>query len=92
MNITASHINRILVQADIEGLIAAGAPEDEYIAEAGQVAEAISELAEGQLNYDVLLSIISLIWAQYFKLSPAEFELRLPIIRQTTEKILRLDA
>ena len=68
MNTSASHINRILVEEDIEGYIDFGAPEDEYDTEAVQISEAIMQLRPDQMTSENVLSIISLIWLENFEL------------------------
>ncbi len=62
MQITLSSIDHILVQEDIEGLIEAGAPVDEYQDEAAQIAAAINMLTEENFREDIVLAIVSTVW------------------------------
>ena len=83
-----SYINTLLIQEDIEGLIALGAPSDEYEAEARMIADAIAALSREQFNEENIVAIIALAWAT-FELSPDELGLRLPHIRNVARHIVR---
>ncbi|AEP09830.1 hypothetical protein [Micavibrio aeruginosavorus] len=71
---------------DIEGLIAQGAPSDEYQSEAEAIKVAIYSV-EGEVSADVVVAIMSLIWKDSFGLSDDDMVKRLPIIRRAAENI-----
>ena len=88
MRITTANINALLVQEDIEGLIDAGAPSDEYSDEAAQIAAALLQLDHEQLTEDIILSTVSLIWIKSFELSVQDMKLRIPALQRVTRLIL----
>jgi hypothetical protein len=59
-------IERILIEEDVEGLLALGAPADEYGAEATMVAAALSARRGSSLTQDVVSDIIARVWIQMF--------------------------
>lgn len=88
MDISLENIERILIEEDIEGLIEDGAPEDEYSSEAEDIAKALSEFTEEDINEDNVAKVISLIWAESFNLSDNELQQRLPAIRRVVQGVL----
>jgi hypothetical protein len=88
MRITTANINALLVQEDVEGLIDAGAPSDEYSDEAAQIAAALLLLNREQLTEDIILSTVSLIWLKSFELSEQDMKLRRPALERITRLIL----
>lgn len=81
------YVNSLLIAEDIEGLIALGAPLDEYVSEAKMIADATASLTADQFNEEHVIAIIALAWAT-FELSPDELELRLPSIVKVARNIL----
>ncbi|MCK9994005.1 MAG: hypothetical protein Dbin4_02525 [Alphaproteobacteria bacterium] len=90
MQITLSAIDTILVQEDIEGLIEAGAPRDEYQDEAAQIAASLGMLDPENFSEDNILAIVSLVWLKSFDLSEADMALRLAAFRRVTQAIAGL--
>lgn len=90
MSTLSRAIATVLLQEDIEGFIKAGAPTDEYMNEAAQVAAAIQLLDTEQRSLDNILAILAAVWVKNFEISTAEFELRLPGIRQAAQAIYQL--
>lgn len=88
MRITTADINALLVQEDVEGLINAGAPSDEYSDEAAQIAAALLQLDREQLTEDIVLSIVSLVWIKSFELSEQDMTLRIPALERVTRLML----
>lgn len=84
----ADEIQRIFRVADVEGLIADGAPDDEYDSEAVEVAEALAALKKEDLTEKNISAIISLVWARSFNRGEEEIEMRLPAFREIARKIL----
>lgn len=90
MHIALSAIDTILVQEDIEGLIEAGAPSDEYQDEAAQIAVSLGMLEPENFSEENILAIVSLVWLKSFDLSEADMALRLPALRRVTQAIAGL--
>lgn len=90
MKITSSQIDAIFQETDIEGLIAQGAPYDEYSSEAEFVASSLGALPQDSFSEEAIVAIISSIWAQTFNLAENELSLRLPDIRKAAGLILNI--
>jgi hypothetical protein len=90
MEMTWPDVNRILVHEDVEGLIQAGAPLDEYADEAAQIAAALSLSDRERLTEENVLSTVGMVWLKSFELSPEEMALRMPAVRRVTERIMAL--
>jgi len=88
MRITTANINALLAEEDVEGLIGAGAPSDEYSDEAAQIAVVLLQLEHEQLTEDIILSAVSLIWLKNFELSEQDMKLRIPALERITRLIL----
>lgn len=88
MNITIQFIDKLLQQADIEGLIQAGAPSDEYFSEAEIIYSALAELDKHEFIKKNVTSIVSKIWKESFNLGDSELLPRLPSIISLTESIM----
>lgn len=88
MRITTANINALLAEEDVEGLIEAGAPSDEYSDEAAQIAAVLLQLDHEQLTEDIILSAVSLIWLKNFELSEQDMKLRIPALERITRLIL----
>ena len=86
MNSFVTRINHILQQEDIEGLIEAGAPSDEYASEADAIAKMITNLSEQ--NRENLENAIYTYWEEVFNLSADEMILRREAIQRVTVNIL----
>lgn len=87
MKVEKKQIGLLLQQEDIEGLIAAGAPIDEYDSEAEYIFIALKELADDESNIENITSIISLIWVKNFDLSQEDLITREPFLRNVARKI-----
>jgi hypothetical protein len=85
-------IRIVLKEQDIEGLIAAGAPGDEYDDESNLVHLALSQTGVWPLNQEALQKIITDIWAQAFNLSKSDMQLREQEIKLATQRFLMLSA
>lgn len=72
MKIKHSIINTFLQTEDIEGFIELGSPADEYLAEAVNIAAAISQLNNNELDIETITAILALEWVQSFDLSEAD--------------------
>tara|TARA_B100001123_G_scaffold450654_1_gene622771 strand:+ start:2786 stop:3067 length:282 start_codon:yes stop_codon:yes gene_type:complete len=78
MNYQIDKINTILIAEDIEGLIASGAPDDEYADEAAQLAACLEAPEYGTTSEADILALLSLIWVRSFELGEEEMALRIP--------------
>lgn len=74
MNSLVSHINKILQQEDIEGLIEVGAPSDEYLSEAEAIALMVSNGVE--MDAQNLENAIFAFWGNIFNLADNDMNLR----------------
>lgn len=83
-------INNILQKLDIEGLIEAGAPVDEYASEAGLIAAALAELKQSTFHEQDVISLLCLVWAKSFNLSDDELKLRMPLMIEAAKDISNL--
>lgn len=89
MTITQQQIEDALRAEDIEGLLALGAPADEYNAEARDIAHAINKLQPSQLTEDHLVAVMVIVWAHAFDRSNEEMNLRLPVLRRVAVQLLQ---
>lgn len=64
--ITVEKIAQALHAADIEGLLADGAPDDEYDSEAADIAAAVEQLSPSELTVENLAAVIKSIWDKSF--------------------------
>ena len=77
----------ILREEDIEGLIALGAPQDEYIHEAEELFTLLSQTSQNYSDVaDVYLAIVP-IWQKSFNLSDADMTLRRPDLEKLATRI-----
>ena len=90
MNFSASTVATALREEDIEGLIASGAPADEYATEAKQIASALTALKSNQLNAATVSSVIALVWAKSFNRSAEEIKQRIPAFQHIAERLLTI--
>ena len=88
MPILLSAINTILQKEDVEGLIAQGAPHDEYAHEAKEIADAVMSLNQDQQTETNVVAIISLVWAKSFNRSAEEIKKRIPTFQHIAQQLL----
>jgi len=88
MDISQSILQETLNSEDIEGLLALGAPEDEYSQEAQSIAAALNVLHEDDFTEDNLTEIVRRIWIDAFgPLSDADLKKRARAFRQVAREI-----
>lgn len=90
MKIAINDIADILRTEDIEGLIAIGAPADEYDSEAEKIAQAIEKLSASELTQANICAVIALLWAKSFNRSSEEIKQRMPAFERVAVKVLGL--
>jgi hypothetical protein len=88
MAISPVIIDQALQKEDVEGLIEMGAPGDEYVSEAQEIAEAVASMSAGQLTAQNIVAVISLVWAKSFNRSAEEIKERLPAFHRIAQDIL----
>lgn len=88
--ISQAKIETILREADIEGFIESGAPDDEYDSEAKEIARALNRLKDSQFTEDNIISIVIRVWAKMFNLDEGDIQKRMPAFQSVTQKILAL--
>lgn len=86
---TAHQLQEILSEEDVEGLLAIGAPADEYSGEAEAIAAAFQQGAVGTPSELDVLSIVQAVWARFFgPFSEEEMRNRLPSLGRVARRIL----
>ena len=88
--ITSQAINELLQAEDIEGMLEAGAPSDEYISEANRIAAALNALAASQITEENVLAIVVLAWMQDFDLDESAMRNRSAAISRVAQQIFTL--
>ena len=88
MTISIAIIAAALREEDVEGLIASGAPSDEYSLEAEKIASALTALDGNRLNAATVVAVISFVWAKAFNRSPEEIKERIPAFQVIAQKLL----
>lgn len=82
-----SSILQFLTEADIEGLIAAGAPVDEYEEEAEAIFLALESVEPQLLSDDAVIAIVSSVWAESFGLDAHSLKQRRGAFEAVAKKI-----
>ena len=66
MTVDEESVEELFTTHDIEGLIAAGAPADEYEPEMEQLIAALAEIPAGQASQSRIIDILNEIWRKDF--------------------------
>jgi len=86
LDTSEDRIQRLLDQADIEGLLAAGAPADEYATEATMISRTMMRLRSDSatgLTIDGIANVIREVWQEMFgPFEPAALAVREPAFRK----------
>ena len=91
MKVHALDIEKILVRLDIEGLIELGAPLDEYIAEAENIALAANALAMSDISDLSVAYIVQQVWNKFFgPFSDSDLEKRKAEFMSVAKQITKL--
>ena len=88
MAISISQISSALRAEDIEGLIALGAPGDEYAREAQEISNALMSLNSVRQTADAIVAIVALVWAKSFNRSSEEINERMPAFRRIAQRLI----
>ncbi|MGH1455830.1 MAG: hypothetical protein ACRBDI_03525 [Alphaproteobacteria bacterium] len=88
MRISQEDLNLMIMQVDPEGLIAHGAPSDEYTMESRVFVKALSALSEGEITKENILLLLSEIWKESFRLDDDALQMRLPSLLTIVDSIM----
>ena len=86
--INVERIQAALNDADVEGLLAMGCPDDEYAPEARMVAEALATIATTERTEHRVVAILSAVWGQMFGCSDQGLESRRPAFQTIAQRIV----
>ncbi len=89
MDISYQTIERELQAEDIEGFLEAGAPSDEYVSEAKEIAKFLMKIGESERSEDNVAIIISRVWAKSFDLSKQDMTLRRSAIQRLARRLVK---
>ena len=89
MILSVSTVDAILRDEDIEGLLALGAPVDEYSGEAAAIRSGLEQLREDQLTEAHVSALVMDIWDSSFgPFSAEDIRKRQPILRHLVYRVL----
>jgi hypothetical protein len=89
MIVTESTLNEALKFEDIESLIEAGAPDDEYTPEARSIVQALAMIDEREIAEENLAGVIRSVWSRSFgPFSEEDLEMRMPAFRKAAHRIM----
>lgn len=77
-----------LNQEDVESLLEAGAPTDEYEPEASMIAEAVSTIPDHLVSETAVTVAIAQVWGKMFSLGPSELALREPAFTRIAKRLV----
>lgn len=86
--ITCVKIKEVLKRHDVEGLIAGGAPADEYDSEAEEIYAALQLPENLPVNEDAVFDIVCRVWNKSFGHAPEETSRIAPVFRTIASDIL----
>lgn len=87
-----TNISHILRGEDIEGLISAGAPQDEYDHESAEIASLLKDMPADKITRDTVHGIITFVWAKSFDLLQADMPRRDAAFFRVADKILAFNS
>lgn len=87
--ISASQVETVLQEEDIEGLLAIGSPKDEYISEAIQMAAKLNTLPFEQRTESNVSKVVMEVWEVMFGPFEAEdVSKRSPVLKSVVKKLM----
>ena len=89
MNIDYAAIDELFRLHDIDGLIASGAPEDEYEPEVDRIFLALEALPREQATVPALVNIFEGVWKQMFGETGASIVRRRPDFEEIAQKVIQ---
>lgn len=85
-----TEFKRLFAEQDVEGLIALGAPHDEYDSEATEVAQKLKDLKSAmKVDHEAVVKVLLDVWSASFDLEGDELEQRR---EELTKLALRVEA
>jgi hypothetical protein len=92
MTVLESEVNNALVSEDIESLIEAGAPDDEYSCEARGVVTALAMIDDSEISKETVAEMIRSVWSRSFgPFYEEDLDLRMPAFHNVARQILASD-
>ena len=88
MNVDFESLDELFRLSDLEGLIAAGAPQDEYQPEVELIALALDEIPTGEASKEQIVQIFSDVWKKMFSTSEPGLAARKQGFEEIAEKLL----
>jgi hypothetical protein len=89
MNIDYESLDELFRIQDIEGLIASGAPDDEYEPEVERIFAALEALPRDEATVPKLVSIFDDVYKQMFGWSDDDMKRRYPDFEDIAEKVMK---
>lgn len=89
MIVSLSTVDVILRTEDIEGLLALGAPEDEYSDEAAEIQAALEQLDDDKVTGDQISALVMDVWDRSFgPFSGEDIQKRQAVLQEIVRRIL----
>ncbi len=89
MTVSVAAVDAILRAEDMEGLLAVGAPEDEYSDEAREIQFALEQLGDDQLTSERVSTAVMHVWENSFgPFSAEDVQKRQPVLQELVNRIL----
>lgn len=89
MSISLTDIQHALMAEDVEGLLALGAPDDEYFREADAIASVLSSMSAEQITLSSIVTVISNVWSKYFgPFMPEDISKRTSAFQNIAQRLL----
>jgi len=89
MAISLLNIQNVLHTEDVEGLLALGAPDDEYSSEAQAIADALLSVQSRKHTEADIAAVIERVWNKYFgPFSSQEISKRIPAFQRIARQLV----
>ena len=89
MNVDYDSLDELFRMQDIEGLIASGAPDDEYEPEVERIFAALEALPRAEATVSRLVDIFCDVYRQMFGWSEEQMRRRCPDFEEIAEKVIK---
>ena len=89
MTVDWESLDELLRLQDIEGLIASGAPDDEYEPEIDDLLDRLEEIPAGMASQVAIVSIFEDVWRQKFSSTEQMLDQRRPHFVEIADKLLQ---
>jgi hypothetical protein len=88
MTVDEESMEELFATHDVEGLIAAGAPKDEYEPEMEELIDALAEIPVGMASKSKIVEILEGIWRNDFGATESHLELCRPKFESMADQLL----